>query len=231
MQRIVDLSQEIFTNSPVYKGHQATVVHRLRDVEKLNDGKWTFAVNALFMSDHCGSHTDSFAHMDSDANATSIEDVPLEMCLGPAVCLDVSELCADAFITAAMLKEAEHAGGFLVGDVSIVLIYTGHYGRAFPTERYGARHPGLDRGAMEWLADRGVTNVGIDCPSIDIEPHSGTEWKPAHSVCRERSMLNTENLGDLNAVAQKKFNYIGLPLKIVGGTAGPIRAIAILDEA
>ena len=84
---------------------------------------------------------------------------------------------------------------------------------------------------MEYLSDAGIANVGIDCPSVDVEPHTGDEWKPAHAVCRERRMLNTENLGDIRPVVGKSFYYMGLPLKIRGGTAGPIRAVAILDFA
>jgi kynurenine formamidase len=91
-------------------------------------------------------------------------------------------------------------------------------------------YPGLDREAMLWLADKGVVNVGIDSPSID----SSTEMKyknyPAHRVCRERKILNMENLAHLEKVAGKRFDFIGFPLLIRRGTGSPIRAVAVLDE-
>ncbi|WP_051663064.1 cyclase family protein [Alicyclobacillus macrosporangiidus] len=232
--RIIDLSQEIFSGSPVYRGHQPTVVHRLKSVEKLPDGKWTFAINGLFLSDHCATHTDSFQHMDPSPDAKAIHELPLDMFHGLAVCLDVSHAEPGEFITADMLEEAARRAGVDFSGAhspKVVLLYTGHYVRTFPKPAYGNKHPGLDRKAAEWLADRGVINIGIDCASVDVEPHKGDEWKPAHSVCRERGILNTENLGDLREVAGRQFWYMGLPLKIVGGTAGPIRAVAILlDE-
>ena len=41
-------------------------------------------------------------------------------------------------------------------------------------------------------------------------------------------MLNTENLCNLKQVAGREFMYIGLPLKIRGGSGSPIRAVAVL---
>lgn len=227
--RLVDLSQEIFSGLPVYRGHQPTIVHRLKTVEQLPDGKWTFAVNALMISDHCGSHTDSFIHMDGRPEAKAIHELPLSMFHGPAVCLDVSQVPATDFIRREHLEAAVAASGLTIPKGGTVLLYTGHYGRTFPRPPYNEKHPGLDRDAMEYLADHGIVNVGIDCPSVDIEPHAGPEWKPAHAVCRERGILNTENLGDLTPVVGKSFYYMGLPLRIRGGTAGPIRAVAIFD--
>lgn len=227
--QIVDLSQEIFSGSPVYRGHQPTIVHRLRSVEQLPDGKWTFAVSALVLSDHCGSHTDAFTHMDPRPEAKSVDQLELDWFHGPAVCLDVRHVAPGEFIRRADLEQALARSGLSIPRGGTVLLYTGHYGRTFPRPAYNERHPGLDREATEWLADQGAVNIGIDCPSVDVEPHKGEEWKPAHTVCRERGVLNTENLGDLSPVAGKAFYYMGLPLRIRGATAGPIRAVAILN--
>jgi kynurenine formamidase len=196
-----------------------------------DDGKWTFAVNTILMSEHAGTHTDSFTHMDPSKDAQSIEKLPLEKFMGPAVCLDVSHVPDSEFITREDLEEACCKAGLTIPKDGIVLIYTGAYGRHFPTPVYNQTHPGLDREAMEWLADQGAVNIGIDAVSIDVSPHKGGEWKPAHTVCRELSLLNTENLGDLKPVAGKSFYYIGLPLKVRGGTAGPTRAVAVFDTS
>jgi kynurenine formamidase len=228
--QMIDLSQEIFSGLPVYRGHQPTIIHRLKNVEALPDGKWTFAVNGMFLSDHCGTHTDSFIHMDASPEAKAIHQIPLEMFHGPAICLDVSSAQPGGFIRRADLEAALAATGGTIPAGGTVLLYTGHYGRTFPKPPYNEKHPGLDREAMEFLVDGGAINVGIDCPSVDVEPHAGPEWKPAHAVCRERGVLNTENLGDLSPVVGKTFYYMGLPLRIRGGTAGPIRAVAIFGR-
>lgn len=228
--QMIDLSQKVFSGSPVYQGHQPTVVHRLKSIQELPDGRWTFAVNALFMSDHCGSHTDAFIHMDPRPEAQAIDQLPLELFHGVGICLDLSSVPEGEFITKADLIQATAKMEGSLSKGGTVLIFTGHYGRTFPRSPYSAKHPGFNREAMEWMAEAGVINVGIDCPSIDVEPHQGMEWKPAHAVCRERGMLNTENLGDLSPVVGQQFYYMGLPLRIEGGTAGPIRAVAIFWE-
>lgn len=228
--QMIDLSQAVFSGLPVYQGHQPTVVHRLKSIQELPDGRWTFAVNALFMSDHGGSHTDAFIHMDPSPDAKAIDQLPLDLFHGIGVCLDLASVPEGEFITKADLVQAASQAQLTLAPNGTVLIFTGHYGRTFPHPTYNSKHPGLSRDAMEWMADAGVVNVGIDCPSVDVEPHQGPEWKPAHAVCRERGMLNTENLGDLSSVVGRQFYYMGLPLRIVGGTAGPIRAVAIFWE-
>ena len=44
------------------------------------------------------------------------------------------------------------------------------------------------------------------------------------------NITNTENLCNLDLVANKRFLYIGLPLKIREGTGSPIRAVALVEE-
>jgi kynurenine formamidase len=227
---MVDLSQEIFQGLPVYQGHQPTVIFPMKKCQELPGGRWSFAVNTLLISEHCGTHTDSFIHMDPRPEALATHEIPLSWYAGPGICLDVSMVPPAEFITRDHLNAALAAVQQPLPAGGHVLIYTAHYERYFGKPDYNQRHPGLDRGAMEYLADAGVRNIAIDCPSIDVEPHQGDEWKPAHSVCRERGLLNTENLGDLRPVVGKAFYYMGLPLRLRGGTAAPIRAVALVAE-
>src|SRR5262249_37740533 len=92
---------------------------------------------------------------------------------------------------------------------------------------------GLDGAAMNFLADAGVVNVGTEAFSIDNPaatlPDADPPY-PAHQVCRDRKVLNTENLIIPRELIGRRFTYIGFPIKIVGGTGGWIRAVAVLDE-
>ena len=83
-----------------------------------------------------------------------------------------------------------------------------------------------------WLADEGVVNIGCECASIDSSAAMPDDAKiafPAHRTCRDRGILNTENLANLESVVGRRFLYVGLPLRLVGGTGCPIRAVAVLD--
>ena len=81
--------------------------------------------------------------------------------------------------------------------------------------------------AAEWLAVIGVVNIGVDAPAID---HPKDLDFSGHLVCGKYDISNTENLCNLDKVANKRFIYIGLPLKIRDGSGSPIRAVALVEE-
>ena len=89
-------------------------------------------------------------------------------------------------------------------------------------------YSGLSYNGAKWLAENGVVNIGVDAPAIDLTPDD-TDFS-AHLVCGEYNITNTENLCNLDQIANKRFLYIGLPLKIREGTGSPIRAVALLEE-
>lgn len=121
------------------------------------------------------------------------------------------------------------------------MMYTGHFDRTHPSLHsdndmldplnYGglaSQHSGISYDAAKWLAEKGVVNICVDAPAIDMTPddldYSG------HLVCGEYGITNTENLCNLDKLVAKRFLYIGLPLKIRGGTGSPIRALALLPK-
>ena len=51
-----------------------------------------------------------------------------------------------------------------------------------------------------------------------------------HNVCRDMGFTHIEGLINLDQLIGKgRFKFIGLPLKIRGGTGSPIRAVAVFD--
>jgi len=51
--------------------------------------------------------------------------------------------------------------------------------------------------------------------------------QPAHIVCREREILNLENMANIDLIPSHEFWFVGLPLKLRNATGSPIRAVAI----
>ena len=107
------------------------------------------------------------------------------------------------------------------------MLYTGYGDSVFPTLKYAEEYPGLNREAAEWLAKKGVVNIGVDNLSID---HSQDLEFSAHMVCKEYGIVNTESLTSLDKVAGRRFFYVGVPLNIREGTGSPIRALAFLSN-
>jgi kynurenine formamidase len=80
---------------------------------------------------------------------------------------------------------------------------------------------------VHWLADRGILMFGVEAisPAPEGEPNY-----LAHMACAERGITHMEGLANLDKlVGRGRFRFIGFPLKIRGGTASPIRAVAVFE--
>jgi kynurenine formamidase len=232
--RIVDLTQEIYEGMPVYDIFIPTKYFPVMTYESIRaktKDHWVATAFGLLMCDHSGTHVDSISHIDDTPGALTIDQFPVERFITSAICLDVSHVQLPDFYTAEVLAESAAKAGLDVRQGDTVLLRTGHYERYYPQLEYMGNHTGLDRSGMEWLADRGAVNVGVDSPAIESVLRMGTadpSTMPAHRVCLERGLNNTENLCNLGEVAGQRFVFIGLPLPIRGGSGSPIRAIALV---
>lgn len=224
--KLVDLTQEIYQGMPVFPLHQKTMIFpNISHEESEKQIGFGFATNNLLINEHGPTHTD--ATYEYDPNGKYIDEMPLEYFYGPAICLDVSHVSPDGYITERELKQAVAKSGQVIQEGDIVLLYTGHYNRSYGTDEWLERYTGLDYRGAKWLADQGVVNIGIDAPAIDNPKDNKFS---GHLICKEYQISNTENLCNLDKVAGKKFLYFGLPLRIRHGTGSPIRAVAVFIE-
>src|SRR5262249_50787298 len=137
-------------------------------------------------------------------------------------------------VTPADVDAAEAAHG-RIPPGAIVLIRTGwdarwpdrtrYLGTAVPGDTAHLHFPGLAAPAAERLVARGVHAVGIDTASID---HGPSKAFRAHRVLTNATVPIFENLMDLGTLPPRGATFIGLPMKIAGGTGAPLRAIAVL---
>ena len=89
--------------------------------------------------------------------------------------------------------------------------------------------PGLDPAAARWLtSNRSVHAIGLDTASID---HGQSTMFDSHRVLMEHNVPAFENLANLDQLPERDFEVIALPMKIGGGSGGPLRAIALLPAA
>ncbi len=225
--KIVDLAQEIYQGMPVYWSHCKTYIFPHITFEETKKYPLPWQSRNLLINEHGPTHTDAAA--ECDPNGKTIDQEPLERFYTSAICLDVSHVPPKSFITKQILQEALKKARLEIKESDTVLLYTGHYERTKEdANKYLYDNPGIDMEAANWLADKGVVNVGIDAASID---KSDDPKESGHLVCRDKpTMTNTEHLANLDKVAGKRFRYVGLPLKIRGGTGSPIRPVAILQE-
>jgi kynurenine formamidase len=126
-----------------------------------------------------------------------------------------------------VIKDAEKRSGQAIQAGDIVLFYTGHYDRHYPTSDYLEGYSGFTGEAAEYLIiEKKIKNWGVDSPSPD---RPGDNSYPVHLVYRRTWVPHMENLCNLNKLVGRRFVFYGFPLKIRNGSGSPIRAVAVLD--
>jgi kynurenine formamidase len=211
--KVIDLSMEIKTGSPVFPGYPTPIVHPWTTIREHG-----YYSNILQFVEHTATHVDAPAHFIE--GAPTIDAVPLERFMGRGIVVDASHLPPKASITREFLEKA--LSGRSVGRGWIVLIMTSYDRKAGTPEWFN--HPGLDESGARYLAELDVNAVGIDAPSIDHEPF------PAHRILLQKGIVIFENLTNLELVKGREFMFYAFPLKIVKGSASPVRAVAIIEE-
>jgi kynurenine formamidase len=200
-----------------------------------------YAANRFATAEHGGTHLDAPRHF-AAAGATA-ENVPLDRLLGAAAVVDVTQRCAlDPVyeVTPDDLVAWERKHGRQLVDV-ILLIDTGWANRwddraaylgtpaTGPAAVEKLRFPGLAAAAARWLVDhRRIRAVGIDTASIDHGPSRRFE---AHVTLLGAGVPVFENVGRLAELPPTGAFVAALPMKIAGGSGGPLRIVARLPAA
>ena len=231
MSRIVDLSLLIEDNMPAHKLFQRPVIttHLSHESSKafglgVEGDAMTFQTNFIAMLDHVGTHVDAYRHVKPDG--ASIDEMPLDMFMGKAVCFDLRHIPDLGDITEEDLAKAEEAAGVKV-DGHIVLLCTGFHARNYPSLDRVWKNPLLTVEATKWLYARGSMMQGVEGPSTD-KPTDNIFAQ--HRLCRDLGMSHWEWLVNLEELVGKgEFQFFGVPLKFKGGSGSPVRAFAILN--
>ncbi|HEX4962831.1 MAG TPA: cyclase family protein [Thermoanaerobaculia bacterium] len=230
MLEIIDLSQEIFPGMPVYPGlpEVAITVHATHEQwDGITESDVvTPAVNRLEMGEHTGTHVDAINHMARQYRGQSIDTMPLTTFYTEGLCLDLSRKGLRDLIEPADLALALAVAGLTIEPGDTVLLHTDHYRRAFGTEDW-PNGPGVSIDAARWLGEKKIAAFGVETMSPGVP---GVSNKEVHHVCGELGFTHYENMVNLyQLVGRGRFRFIGLPLRIRGGTGSPVRAVAIFE--
>ena len=195
-----------------------------------------YAAASLSAPEHGGTHLDAPLHFGEGKR--SVDEIPVTQLVGPAVVIDISDRAArdaDYRLTREDVLAFEmHHGRIAPG--TIVLLRTG-WGRRWPDRKayLGDDTPGDasrlhfpsygEASARLLVEERGVAALGADVASID---YGQSEDFVVHRVVAAAEVPGFENLANLDELPETGAVVIALPMKIAGGTGGPLRAIAFL---
>jgi arylformamidase len=210
----VDLSHPLHHDTPTFPGAPRVRVDVLeRCADRPSKGRRSLNISLLSMMVHTATHMDAPFHFFE--TGCTIEQIPLDRCIGTALLVDVSRTGPREEIHLREipgLREKLH-------DVKKVVLNTGwaaHWGQT----GYFTDHPRLTDESARFLLECGVHLVGIDAPSVDRQPF------PAHLELLGNGCVIVENLTNLSTIDNERFHLTVLPLLIVGRDGSPVRAVA-----
>ena len=235
---IVDLSYA-FDSETVY-WPTAEPFRLEKDFEGVTEQGFYYSAYRYSAAEHGGTHLDAPLHFAKGRH--SADEIPLEQLLGAAIVIDVTKQCAsnpDYRITADDFLSWEKAHG-RIATGTIVLLRTG-FGKHYPdrkkylgTAERGPsavaqlHFPGLHPDAARWLvSNRSIKAIGLDTASIDFGQSTKFE---SHQILFEKNIPAFENVANLDKLPARGFSVIALPMKIKGGSGGPLRIIALLNS-
>jgi kynurenine formamidase len=200
-----------------------------------------WAEDNVSISTHLGTHVDAPWHYGSTCEgkpAKTVDEIPLDELFCDGVVLDLSaKRGTGAAITIADLQAALQAIDYTIKPGDAVLIRTDHdkYD-LLAGERYN--YPGMTRESALWLADQGAKIGGTDATGWDrpfpvmaaqfrITGDKNQLWD-AHYAYREREVYVVQQLANLDQLPPHGFKVAFFPLKLVGASAAPCRAVAFV---
>jgi arylformamidase len=182
---------------------------------KVAEGEW-YIMEDIEICTHVGTHVEAPYHAIKDGKKAA--DIDFTTLIGMAVVLDFTDKGHDEAITRSEI--AERGKGIIEGD--IVLIKTG-LSKYYGTKKY--LRPYLKLGALDWLIEKGIKCLGVDCSGI--EDRTAGDGEINHKKLFSNNIPLIEDMNNLDKLNDSRVFLFALPLPIEGLDASPIRPIAV----
>jgi len=234
--RLVDLSHS-FDDKTIYWPTSPSGFELERLSFGQTPGGFFYAANSMCAPEHGGTHLDSPIHFAEGKSTT--EAIPLSRLIAPAVVIDIGEAAKaspDAMLEPQHIEAFEKQHGAIAAG-TIVMVRTGwssrwpdrkaYMGDDKPNDASNLHFPGISEAGARALAKRRIAAVGIDTASID---HGPSKNFIAHQVLMGADIPAFENVTALDQLPPRGAVVIALPMKITGGSGGPLRIAAWVPE-
>lgn len=247
--KMVDLTHPFGQDSPVWPAGEQPYSQKVQYMTKHD--RLTQLFYGFHM--HMGTHADSPAHVVQEGAYT--HELPLEKYYGTGVIVDIPKGKWEIITP----EDLENATPKIEKD-DIVIIHTGSHRDWGHNDKYFAHGPGLNKAAAEWLVEKGVKAMGIDCQALDhpcatymvdhgvgpfvprlIEDYKREtgrypkedhpDWEPVHSILLSKGIVGFENVGgDIEMVVGKRCIISAFPMRWYMGDGSWVRMVAFIDE-
>jgi len=210
MSNIIDLSQTLSRNMPVFPGDDLPEFSIDQELLKKN-----IQVTTMKITTHTGTHLDCPSHLE-DKKIYS-KGMNLDSFYGKAAVIDVRNHIKNNVINIALEDK--------YFNYQYLLFYTGH-SVYWDDDKYFKEYPYLDNKLVEKISKSSIKGIGIDTGNVDKVYDLDF---PNHHLLLKNEKVIVENLTNLNSLIDKEFMFIAFPLKIENGDGSPVRAVALID--
>jgi kynurenine formamidase len=209
---------------------------------RLHHGKteagFFYSANSFCAPEHGGTHMDAPIHFAE--GGSSLDRVPVDRLIAPGIVIDVrpqASADADYRLTADDVRAWEKARGTIPAG-AIVLLRTGwsqrwpdrkrYFGDDTPGDASKLHFPSYGKEAAQLLVvERKVAALGVDTASIDYGPSKDFV---VHQIASGANVPALENVARLEDVPETGAWIVALPMKIAGGSGGPLRIVALVPS-
>lgn len=201
-----------------------------------------FATERVALGSHDGTHLDAPYHFYPTSEgrpAKTIDQVPLEWCLGDGLVLDFRHKRPPEPITEYDVAAALERVGRAPRPGEIVLLWTGGTDRFDDDPHFHESASGLNGGALHYLFGLGARILGTDSATMDLPIPLMTErllkgdpaaYFPIHRAGRLKEWTHAEKLANLSSLpGPDGFKLMLFPVKLARATGAWIRAVAVQD--
>lgn len=235
--RMVDLTHA-YNAQTIYWPNSPTTFALESQAKGPTPGGWFYSANRFSSPEHGGTHLDAPVHFSEQGQSS--EQIPLSQLIAPAVVIDIRDKVAQApdyLLTRDDVLAFEQAHGTIAAG-SIVLLRTGWSSRWPDRKAYlGDDEPGrTDRlhfpsygaeAARLLVEERQVALLGADVASIDGGQSQDFQ---VHRIAAAKNVPGLENLTNLDSLPPTGAFVLALPMKIEGGSGGPLRAVGLVPR-
>jgi kynurenine formamidase len=255
-RKVFDLGVELFPGMPHVPTHSPFLYQMVREHGDMMYGDGVSAAVDIFgMSCHTGTHLDGLGHFakhlclhggtpaaegqSKTGGLTTLGAERIAPRLGRGILLDIpavqgTEMLAPTQVVGPKdLEAAARAARLTIETGDVVLIRTG-WMRLWPDQRkyYSVQtgQPGINLEAARWLTEQGAACLGSDNFAVEVMPPPN-HAHPVHIHCLVEKgvhLLEVANLEELSRTKTYEFLLVLVPMKIRGGTASPIRPLAVV---
>ncbi len=213
--KIIDLTQKITADMPVYPGTEQPRLFVANTYEI--DG---FRETLLSFYSHTGTHMDAPFHLFGDR--TPLDVLPVEQFVGKALVIDCRDAGEGDFIGMEYIEPVKDKA-----DAADFLLFCTGWDKYWGEEQYFGGYPIVTMEVCQYLLDSGKKGVGFDV--IGIDPISDAELTRHKMLLSQRDIVIIENLTNLDKIGGGLFTLAALPLKYQDADGAPVRAVAIID--